>query len=394
LSLVKKLVYLVILLLCLEVVKRVLDKLGFGWSILVTVMLSSIQYLAVLYLLFYIAFARFFKQGKRKWGIIISFLVFISLAEGLFAWLLYHSTAIPPFMAKSFEYYYYAFELDLPKYHRTLSVYDPRLFYTLKPGISERFQTKEFSVLVNSNSAGLRDDDSSLQKPSVICFGDSYAMGWGVEQNETFAQQLEQLSGKKVLNAGISSYGTARQVTLLQQLDASALDHIVIQYCSNDYKENMAYVQNNYQHKASSKEVLDSVMHKPYYAGYYFPGKYFSVISKVFIQRQVNRVWPIFKMANMLPQHLNEREHARVFVDVLKHSVIDFQKHRVIVCATGDQPEFGKEFLEEIKRLAGQQILVLDLSSTLQESDWFTMDRHLKPSGHRKVAQKISEVIR
>ena len=69
-------------------------------------------------------------------------------------------------------------------------------------------------------------------------------MGWGVDENETFASLLEQNLKLRVLNASISSYGTARQIELLNSLDVSNLEYLIIQYCKNDFNENKTYLNN------------------------------------------------------------------------------------------------------------------------------------------------------
>ena len=51
--------------------------------------------------------------------------------------------------------------------------------------------------------------------------GDSHAMGWGVEQEEALPQVLARKSGRKVLNAAVSSYGTVREMLMLDRLDTS-----------------------------------------------------------------------------------------------------------------------------------------------------------------------------
>ena len=59
--------------------------------------------------------------------------------------------------------------------------------------------------------------------------GDSHAMGWGVGQGGSAAAGLARKSGRRVLNAAVSSYGTARELSLLDWLDASRLRVLVVQ---------------------------------------------------------------------------------------------------------------------------------------------------------------------
>ena len=82
------------------------------------------------------------------------------------------------------------------------------------------------------NRLGLRDDEASLRAPAVVVLGDSYAMGWGVAQDETIAEVIERETGLRALNAGIASYGTVREMRLLDRIDTSRLRYLVIQYCN------------------------------------------------------------------------------------------------------------------------------------------------------------------
>lgn len=401
--LLKKFMYLIILILFLEVAKTVLDKLNYPWSYLASATLAGIQFLAILAYGFYAvcrkAFPRFFRQRNKYWGFVLAFVVLIGIFESLFAWWLYHPGRAPRFLHNAFRYYYYHYDVDIVQYNPVISTYNPGLFYTLKPGVTAKFQNKEFNTSISANSFGLRDDEASLQQPSIICLGDSYAMGWGVIQQETYARRLEQMSGRKVLNAGMSSYGTAREMMLLKQLDTTGLSVVVIQYSSNDLNENTAYLANNNRLAISSRAAYDSLVSRQQYIGYYFPGKYFSLISKVFVKQQINKLVPVFKMSSVNDRQPDEKEHARVFMNVLGQSAINFNKVRVIVLAVGDSPGFGKEFIHHLKSLSDQpsfhnNLLPVETLDVLEAGDWFTMDRHLKPSGHQKLAQKINDIIR
>src|SRR5690606_35502099 len=97
---------------------------------------------------------------------------------------------------------------------------------------------REFSVVNSYNTLGLRDDEASLDHPSVVVLGDSYTMGWGVAQSEAYPQQLEALYGEKVLNAGVSSFGTAREMKLLKKINLPHVNTVIIQYHPNDFEEN------------------------------------------------------------------------------------------------------------------------------------------------------------
>jgi hypothetical protein len=67
-------------------------------------------------------------------------------------------------------------------------------------------------------------------------------MGWGVAASGSFPKPLERHLKLPVLNAAISSYGTAREMALLERLGQRGFSALVIQYCDNDFNENRVLV--------------------------------------------------------------------------------------------------------------------------------------------------------
>ena len=64
-------------------------------------------------------------------------------------------------------------------------------------------------------------------------------MGWGVNDEQTFASNLEKLTSKKIYNMGISSYGTVREIKKLISSEIyKEVDTVLIQYHFNDLFEN------------------------------------------------------------------------------------------------------------------------------------------------------------
>ena len=51
----------------------------------------------------------------------------------------------------------------------------------------------------------------------VIVLGDSHAMGWGVEDYDTFRQCTGLEFGYETVNLGVSSYGTVRELRRLER---------------------------------------------------------------------------------------------------------------------------------------------------------------------------------
>ncbi len=122
------------------------------------------------------------------------------------------------------------------------AIYDPELTYVPKPGVA-RFTTGEFDTTITMSAAGLRQQPEAAAGKKIVVLGDSFAMGWGVNDAETFSAVLASRYGWPTVNTGVSSYGTARELLRLRRLglarDARAL---VVQYCENDDVENLAFL--------------------------------------------------------------------------------------------------------------------------------------------------------
>ena len=103
------------------------------------------------------------------------------------------------------RHYYREVDRAMLQYESGCMVADPVMGYRLNTrGCA--FRNREFKTTITANSQGLRDDERSLHAPEFIVLGDSHAMGWGVEDKETFSQVLEEQSGALVLNAAIASF--------------------------------------------------------------------------------------------------------------------------------------------------------------------------------------------
>jgi cytidyltransferase-like protein len=95
------------------------------------------------------------------------------------------------------------------------------------PNSSRTLTTDEFSYTVVSNKFGLRSPEIELVKPDstyrILAIGDSWTLGYGVENHEAWPQVLQQvLEGKselniEVVNAGLSGSGPKRYAETLDE---------------------------------------------------------------------------------------------------------------------------------------------------------------------------------
>ena len=289
--------------------------------------------------------------------------------------------------------------------------FDEDLGYTLQQDIDVQWSNREFSVRLTTNSLGFRDDEQSTVAPKVVVLGDSFAMGWGVEAKESFAEVVEKELALKTLNTGLPSYGTPRQVRLLDTVvDTSALECLAVQYCENDLLENTPYIQ---RRGARSKGNIEH-----YYAArdadrklrqYYF-GKYLREEVTTFARRFGAEGHGV-RLATPLENEFYHLKHAKQFLHVLSELKALPPNVRLVLFDLWDRSDLGylrperrfdsHLFMQLLAKLIEEEdypgfienALLIDTSTFLIEDDYFVLDGHITRQGHEKVAQSIIHAI-
>lgn len=135
---------------------------------------------------------------------------------------------------------------------------DPQLGWTLRPGTQGRFAkpwAAERPVFVRVNSAGFRDREHPLDKPDdalrIAVLGDEHSEAMHVELREAWwsllAQQLDGCSvtgGRRVevLNFGVTSYGTAQQLVMLETVAMRYQpDLVLLQFSAGNDPQNNSF---------------------------------------------------------------------------------------------------------------------------------------------------------
>jgi lysophospholipase L1-like esterase len=123
---------------------------------------------------------------------------------------------------------------------------NPDLVYELHPGVEATYtylnpQVRDLEYRVRVNAAGQRGAllDPSSAKPRVLVLGDSYAFGFGVNDDETFPHRLGELLGGRadVLNFGVPGYDLVQEVALLRAKGlAYDPDVVVLSVHPNDFE--------------------------------------------------------------------------------------------------------------------------------------------------------------
>ena len=181
--------------------------------------------------------------------VLIAAMLYLSLCPGIYlvsAVLLVQGIVLQPTLLRDFQRDFY-FDRGLRTIWQTQKDCvqpDERLIYVPRIG-SCRFTNAEFDTSLHFDIEGrLRNSMSEkLSEAGIALLGDSYAMGWGVNDSETFANVLQDELKRPVYNLAVSSYGTMRELLRLEQSGLiDQVDTILIQYAANDVGENAAWM--------------------------------------------------------------------------------------------------------------------------------------------------------
>jgi hypothetical protein len=304
--------------------------------------------------------------------------------------------AMPRNVRLLFQQVYRHFNRSIIQFEPACSQYDPELTYVLKPGQCT-FENVEFRTEFAINRVGLRDDEAALEAPDVIVLGDSHTMGWGVNQDETYSQVLARSTGLKVLNAGVSSYGTVREMRLLGRLDTSRMKTLVVQYDSTDAVENWVF-----RERGGTLQTLSAAQYQETVDWYvsqrgYWPGKY---IYRLFTK--LSRLEAPQPHAIEIPP-LSTLDEAELFVNALAGAGgTPLDGVKVIVFEANEQIRPPRSFLANVavvSRRDGQPEFIrtlhaLDVARVLEESDFYDLDDHMRPSGHDRIGRVLAELVR
>ncbi len=147
--------------------------------------------------------------------------------------------------------------LLLTQRHSPPMVRDPVLHHRLQFDTEAAFKSSEWSYVQRVNAIGIRGGAISVSKPPgvyrILMLGDSFTMGKGVGDNDTFSAQLsETLNGAgspasrrvEVLNAGVDSYAPILSLLQLKSLPAELdADLVVLNLDMSDLVQEAAYRQ-------------------------------------------------------------------------------------------------------------------------------------------------------
>lgn len=263
-------------------------------------------------------------------------------------------------------------------------LFDEVLFYKPRPGTCI-FNNVEYSTVLAFDGRGFRrsapPSNGKVLSRRIVVLGDSQAMGWGVQDEETFASVLGAEHGFAVFNLGVASYGTARELLRLRrEFTIQHGDILVIQYHPNDLQENLAFLNpgglpirspadlGRLAHTAQNYGVLQVSAS----IGFILKGK---IIEGLFNHTKEEAV--------------SAEKHVEAFLSVIERFP-ELENVQLIVCEVDN---FGRitPFPEILNRRSEGRITVLQ--PTWEAADFFRLDNHLNARGHRKLARLIASTV-
>lgn len=304
---------------------------------------------------------------------------------------------------------------DVIQFNRHFASYSPDLGYVLRPNSEGVHSSLEYTNAFKINSFGVRDDEASLAHPKLVFLGDSFTMGWGVDQTQTYADLTGSKLGVKTLNAGISSYGTYREMLLFSKMKRDSVQLVVLQYCDNDLEENEARNEpRNQPQVLTAKSFANTAtfnrINETYYPMRY---TYFFVREKDMLKRIWTSPGQVFgEIGGAISSWMNGRQlavvtppdiktpdetkrHAEYFFKSLA-KIRKFYKGNIVVMHLDGRytrPEMIRAFEEEAKRTGDAHLFFLHTDEVLQAQDYYPIDGHINASGHARVADALVRMI-
>ncbi len=312
---------------------------------------------------------------------------------------------------------------------------DPLYGRTTIPRLGGYWKEPEFSHAFQLNSLGFRDRERALRKPAntvrIIGLGDSFSWGVGVEQHETFLQQLEDTLNQsedgmshEVLNWGVPGWGTAQELLCLKhQAPAYHPDLVLIQYFKDDDLADNVYkspfrltdeagaVTHSADREPNVSRLIRATRYVPFYRVLTQHSQLLSLLrARLIIAAEQNDRRPL---ANTIPGdsfayglQLTEALLDELFsytesVGWTTAMLIIPRKGELSASSAGRDSGRRRRALDEARMLDDvcrrHNIPRLDLSESFSQKDvsllYYSIDEHLTPYGHKVTAEATARFL-
>ncbi|MCK4547994.1 MAG: hypothetical protein KAW17_11200 [Candidatus Eisenbacteria sp.] len=317
------------------------------------------------------------------------------------------------------------FRLFRPQQHFSVHIntWDRELGHRNIPGGKGSIDSPEFKTSTAINSKGLRDREYPYEKPEntrrILCLGDSFTFGHGVEQHEVFPKVLENLLNQEtgsdgcweVINAGVDRTGTAHQ---LAYFNAEGYkydpDLVLLCFCgANDFFDNAGVglyrLQDGRLVKQDARlpdpvKLREAMLRLP---GYRILSSRFHLftfmrrrIANYIYSREVRTRDPV-RAETAMPRAENLTRHLlTALCETCRAKNIVFAVMVVPHADGSDPPRQTASLIEFVKATA---IPYVDLSARFLEEgqsgieNYFPLDGHWNPAGHRLTGRILKDFV-
>ena len=263
--------------------------------------------------------------------------------------------------------------------------FDSELLYRPRPGECV-FENAEFRTVMHFDERGARrtpvpapSSADTSPKPRLVIVGDSHAMGWGVDDHETFASVLASEHGYTTVNLAVSSYGTPRELMRLRRdFTLAPEDVVIIQYCDNDFAENQQFATSTSIGPYRREDLQHLFDYRPAEVAV-FPvaGVLLRLTWQDLMRPFTNRV-----------SRADDGPDATTSLLRVLAAFTELQHRRVIIVAVNG-PGAGTHLDPSKLSAAGFPLLIPELA----REEFLDIDDHMRPQGHAVVAVEIARVL-
>lgn len=260
--------------------------------------------------------------------------------------------------------------------------YDKDLLYKPKIGRCE-FSNPEFETELNFSefyrNHNIKFINNDLES-NILVLGDSIAMGWGVNDDETFSFLLEKSLKKKVYNLAVSSYGTVREIKRMKLSPLYKTSKtIIIQYNPNDIFENSQLDFAKTYSKEDFENIFNNNQHNLNTIKFVLRN-YKSSIRLFF----ADIIDIIFREENM--EIINFDGHKKHLETIIEKNIDTTNKDVIIFLTTAPH--------QKVLNFPESNSLINYYLFELPKSHFFIIDEHPNKKGHYEIAKRLNNLIK
>src|SRR5579884_4098486 len=280
--------------------------------------------------------------------------------------------------------------------------YDPELVYIPRPGKAQ-FASPDFNVTLTfaSNTTRWQPPPADPDAPLVLVVGDSYAMGWGVQDNETYSALLAARYGWNTVNAAVSGYGAPRELLRARKLGLlSRCATVVIDFAIKDPRENRAFLDDPLGFVAKKNPIQFWNLMQFYHQQ---KVSYFSVVRftcRMLQDRFKTGGWAgLWTSIHTNNDPFGKRVDFGYSGETMAHDFLQViaqfpeLKGKPVIVLEIDDYGSHSDFMPELQKIAATNPNIIPLPIAYERGDFFRFDNHLNRIGHEHIAHCVNQAL-